>query len=649
MTTAPLWSPSATRIERSNMTAFIRQIAQTCDASVVDYPSLHAFSLAQPAAFYDALWRFFSIIGEKGTDIVLDPHLMPGAKWFPQARVNFAENHLRRRDDATAIIARTEDGSRRTLSWAELYDSVSRLAQAFTANGIRPGDRIAACLPNTPEAIIAMLATAALGAIWSSCSTDSAEQLLIDRIGQIEPKLILVADGYGYDGKLFRSSAKTEAVTRSMPSIERVVVVPFAEPDAPLPATGNSVGWHDFIAPYQPQTIPFQRFPFDHPLWVLYSSGTTGKPKAIIHGAGASMLQGLKSVILHQDLAVDERVFYYTSTGWMVWNIMLGALAWGSPVVLYEGSPTFPNVSALLDIVAEERVSVVRIVPSLIDLYIKADLNPAQSHDFEALKCVSAGGAPLHPHHCTYVYSRIKEDVHLMSPSGGTDLMGEMVTGNPIGPVYPGEIQAPSLGMSIRIFDPDGHAIEGRPGEMVCTKPFPSIPLGFWNDPTHEQHLTSYFSMYPGTWRHGDWAESTPHGGFVIHGRADATLNVNGVRIGTAEIYRGLEAVHEVKEAVAVAQRQGEGERIVLFVLMIDGVALDDALRQRIKNAVRVAATPRHVPAKIVQVADLPRSLNGKPSEIAVRDVIHNRPVVAHGLSNPAALELFRDLPELQT
>ncbi len=648
MTSGPLWTPSATRIARSNMTAFIGHVAASCDPDVVDYDTLHAFSVTRPAAFYDALWHFFSVIGEEGTDIVIDPERMPGASWFPKARLNYAENHLRRRDDGIAIIARTEDGSRRTLSWGELYDQVSSAAQELAGAGVASGDRVAACLPNVPEAIIAMLATASLGAIWSCCPTDSAEQLLIDRIGQITPKVFVVADGYRYEDKLIRSHEKTEGLIRAMPSIERVIVVPFAGLDDPLPRTGNAVRWNDFVAPYAPRTIAFSRLPFDHPLWILYSSGTTGKPKAIVHGAGASMLQGFKSIALHQDLQRDERVFYYTSTGWMVWNLMLGALGIGAQILLYEGSPVYPKPSALLDLVAEERVSVVRIVPSLIDAYIRADLFPAQTLDLAALKCVSAGGAPLLPHHCDFVYSRMKSDVHLMSPSGGTDILGEFVTGNPNGPVFPGEIQVPSLGMSVEIFDENGKPIAGCAGELVCTKAFPSMPLGFWGEPDNDRYMNSYFAMYPGVWRQGDWAQRTVHGGFTIFGRADATLNVNGVRIGTSEIYRGLESVREVKDAVAVAQRKGESERIVLFVLMTDGVWLDEALRQRIRMAVRDASTARHVPARIVQTPDLPRSLNGKSSEIAVRDIIHGRAVAPHGLSNPDSLDFFRDIPELR-
>jgi acetoacetyl-CoA synthetase len=645
-----LWTPSPERVARANMTAFVRQVSERWDPSVVDFATLHTFSVDNLASFYSAMWQFFDIVGDMGDDIVIDEHLMPGAKWFPQARLNFAENSLRRRDDGVAIIARSEGGGRRSLSWNELYDSVSRLTQALTASGVGPGDRIVAALPNVPEAVIALLAAASVGAIWSCCSTDSAEQLLLDRIGQLEPKVLIVADGYRYNGKLFRMRERTESLARQMPSLERVIVVPFAGPDAPLPAGCNAVSWNEFIAPFTPGAIAFPLLPFDHPLWVLYSSGTTGKPKAIIHGAGACLLNGLKGSVLHMDLDRDERIFFYTSTGWMVWNTMLSGLAWQSPIVLYDGSATHPTMSALFDVIAEERVNIVRIVPSLIDAYIKADLFPAETHDLAALKCVAAGSAPLLPHHYNYVYSRIKKDLHLMSPSGGTDIIGSFVTGNPTGSVYAGEIQAPSLGMDVQIFDENAHAISGQAGELVCTKPFPSMPLGFWGDGDNKRYIDSYFSMFPNVWRQGDWAESTPRGGFIIHGRADATLNVNGVRIGTAEIYRGLEGIREIEEAVAVAQRAGDAERIVLFVVLSDGIRLDDASRQRMKDAIRAAASSRHVPEKIVQVADVPRSSNGKPSEIAVRDAIHGRTSSGRlGLSNPESLELFRDIPELKS
>ena len=644
----PIWSPSPERVARANVTAFIRFVARNWDERVVDYDTLHAFSVDQLAPFHDALWQFLGIVGDKGSDIVIDPHRLPGAKWFPQAGLNFAENHLRRRDAGAAIIARSEDGARRVLSWGELYDAVSRAAQALTECGLRPGDRVAACLPNTPEAIIAMLAAASLGAIWSCCSPDYSEALLIDRLGQIEPRILFTADGYRYGGKRFSMRAKNDALARSLPGLERVIVVPFAGLGDPLPQSVRAQSWETFLGPYAPRDIEFQRFAFDHPLYLLYSSGTTGKPKAIIHGAGGCLLQLLKSVVLHYDLGRDELAFFPTTTGWMIWNIMVSALAAQAPLLLYDGSQTFPRVEAMLDLISEEQACVARIVPPLIDTYAKAGLHPALSHDLSSLKCLISGSAPLLAHQYEYVYSRIKRDLHLISPAGGTDSISSLATGNPAGPVYPGEIQVASLGMKVEIFDGSGRSLIGQPGELVCTRAFASVPLGFWGERSSERVRQAYFSMFPGVWRHGDWAEITPRGGIVIHGRSDATLKANGVRIGTAEIYAGLEHVTEVKEAVAIAHRIAAADRIVLFVVLGGERALDEALAARIRDGIRTSASARHVPHTIVQVPDIPRSLNGKPSELAVRDAVQGRAILnALGLSNPASLDFFRNIPAL--
>jgi acetoacetyl-CoA synthetase len=645
--TEPIWEPSPERIQQSKMTEFIRYVADGWDASVVDYDTLYAFSVTHVAAFWDALWQFVGIIGDKGNDIVIDPERMPGAKWFPQARLNFAENLLRRRDDSVAVVARREDGSRRALSWRELYDAVSRFQQVLRSRGIRPGDRVVACLPNIPEAVIALLATTSIGAIWSCSSPDYGEQALIDRIGQIEPKMLIVSDGYQYGGKLFDLRAKTEELIRKMPSLECVVTVPYAGLTYGGGAGDRTIAWDDVMAPFTAQEIDFPRFPFDHPVYILYSSGTTGKPKAIIHCAGGCLVQGLKRIVLHGDIAQGERTFYHTNIGWVVWNHMLAALAWESSIVLYDGSPTYPRLDSLFDVIAEERVHAFRLVPALIESFKKAGLHPAQTHDLGSLKSIIAGSAPLLPHQYEYIYSKVKTDVFLFSPAGGTDSMGSLATGNPIGPVYAGEIQARGLGMKIEVFDEDGRSVTDQPGELVCTMSFPSIPLGFWGDVNNEQMINTYFTMFPGVWRHGDWARITPRGGVIIYGRSDATLNVNGVRIGTAEIYRGLEHIAEIKEAVAVAHRRNDGEQIVLFVILAAGHELGAALEERIKGDIRRSATARHVPGAIVQVTDVPRSLNGKPSEIAIRNIIHGRETSRLALSNPQALDLFRDIPEL--
>jgi acetoacetyl-CoA synthetase len=643
----PIWTPSAERIARANITALIAQVAKRAP-SVNDYASLYAWSIDDLAGFWSELWDFLTIIGDKGETVVTGDGSILGTRWFPDARLNFAENHLRRRDDAVALVGRSEGGPRREMTWRALYDAVSRLRAAFAAMGVQPGDRIASFLPNVPETVIACLAATSLGAIWSACSPDYGLQAVLDRFSQIEPKVLLIADGYRYGGKTIALAERNDELARQLPSLERVIFVPFLDEGAAAPDLPGAVSWAGFIAPFAAREIVFERFAFDHPVYILYSSGTTGKPKAIIHGAGGSLLQSVKEMVVHCDCRPDEPVFFQTTAGWVVWNIMLGAMPWGSPIVLYDGAPTYPE-TALLDVLAEEHVGVARLVPPLYDSYIRAGLTPAASHDLSALRCILSGSAPLLPHHYEYVYGKLKHDLHLLSPAGGTDLMGSLVSGNPAGPVYPGIIQGRTLGMAVEIFDEQGKPLIGQPGELVCTKPFPSVPLGFWGDRNRERVREAYFSTFPGVWRHGDWAELKADGGVVIYGRADATLKVNGVRIGTAEIYRGLEKVREVAEAVAVTQRRGNDERIVLFVVTGQGITLDAALAARIGQAIRDSATARHVPAKIVQVPDLLRSLNGKPSEIAVRNAINGEPLSGQlGLSNPQAITLFTDIAALR-
>lgn len=638
----PIWSPSAERVARANMTAFIRRVAQRHPA-VQDYGSLYAFSVDNIPAFWSELWDYLGIAGDKGTEIFSGTSIFE-SRWFTQARLNFTENHLRRRDDAVAIIAHTEDGRRRTLSFRGLYDEVARFRSALAAHGVGKGDRVAACLPNCPEAVIALLATASLGAIWSACSPDYGAEALIDRFGQITPKVLLVTDGYDYDGRFFDQRSKNAVLAHALrPDV--AVVIPFAS--TPMENGGEFIRWDTFVETFQAGSIEFERFAFDLPLYVLYSSGTTGKPKAIVHSAGASLLQTMKELALHCDLHRGEPVFFQTNIGWVVWNILIAGLALGSPIVLYDGAPHFPKPDRLFDILQVERVAVARIVPPMIESYLKAKLRPADTHDLSALKCILAGSAPLLPHHYAYVYSHIKGDLHLMSPAGGTDLMGALVTGNPIGPVYPGEIQTRSLGMMVEVFDETGRSIIGKPGELVCTRPFPSVPLRFWGDETRERVHEQYFSIYPGVWRHGDWAEITPEGGAIIYGRSDATLNVNGIRIGTAEIYRGLENIGEIKEAVAVAHHTSGREEIVLFVVMNNNLVLGPQIVSRIQHSIRASATARHVPQKVIAVPDLLRTHNGKPSEIAIRDVINGRPVKnTLGLSNPEIITVFESFAE---
>jgi acetoacetyl-CoA synthetase len=585
--------------------------------------------------------------GEDGP-VLVDAQRMPGARWFPEARLNFAENLLRRRDAAPALIAWAEGRPRREISHAELARDVSRLAQALAAWGVGPGDRVAGFLPNLPEAVVAMLATASLGAIWSSCSPDFGTRGVVDRFGQITPKVLFAADGYGYAGKRFDSLARVAEIRREIASLERVVIVPSAEDEPDLARIPGAGLWHDALAAFPARALVFERFPFDHPLYVLFSSGTTGPPKCILHGAGGTLLQHRKEHLLHVDLKPDDRLFYFTTTGWMMWNWLVSGLASDATLVLYDGSPFHPDAGVLFDLAQRERVAVFGTSAKFIDAAAKAGVQPGRTHDLSSLRTVLSTGSPLAPEGFDWVYENLKRDVQLASISGGTDIIACFVGGNPIGPVHRGEIQAPCLGMRVEVFDDQGRSLRGEKGELVCTAPFPSVPLGFWNDPDGRRFRAAYFEKHPGVWSHGDFAELTPRGGVIIHGRSDAVLNPGGVRIGTAEIYRQVESIPEVLESLAIGQAWQGDTRVVLFVRLREGVTLDEGLAERIRRRIRDNTTPRHVPAKLVQVADIPRTKSGKIVELAVRDVVHGRPVAnREALANPEALALFEGLAEL--
>jgi acetoacetyl-CoA synthetase len=642
---APLWTPSDERIRYSNMTAFIEMIGRY-DSAVTDFPSLYACSIERPECFWSLLWDFLGILGDKGSEVVDTRARIHEARWFPGASLNLAENLLRRRDDGTAIVALDEGlEGRRALSWRELYNEVARMRAVLLERGVGPGDRVAGCLPNVPEAVIAALASLSLGAVWTACSPEYGLDALLDRFGQVAPKLLFLTDGYRYAGRVHRLSDKNRSVIDQLAMAGRAVVLPFIG-DKKL---NGAMNWEDFVAQGVQGEIRFERFSFDHPAYILYSSGTTGKPKSLLHGIGGSLLQSAKEIVLHCDCRPDQPVFFQTTTGWMVWNVALTSLAWGAPIVLYDGSPTWPSETVLFDIIASEGVRIARIVPPVLDACMRRGLRPDHTHDLRTLQCILSGSAPLLPRHCEYVYSYVKRDVHLMSPMGGTDIMATLATGNPIGPVYSGEIQCRSLGMSVEICDSRGNTLGiGQAGEMVCTRSFPSVPLGVWGDQDGAVLHEQYFSKFPGKWRHGDWAELTPQGGVIVYGRADAILNVNGVRIGTAEIYRGLESINDIETAVAVAQRVNDGERMLLFIVLRNGLLLDQKLERIIRQTLRESYSPRHVPDMIVQVPDVLRSMNGKPSEIAVRNVINGRDL-AHqaGLSNPQLIPLFQELAAL--
>jgi len=649
----PLWQPSPARIANANLTAFLREARARWGVAADDYAALHRWSVAEPAQFWQSVWSFCGVIGDEcDGPALLDGHRMPGARWFPEAQLNFAENLLRRRDRAPAIVFWGEERLKTTVTWAELYSEVSRLAQALQAAGLKPGDRVAGYLPNVPGAVIAMLAATSLGAVWSSCSPDFGVQGVLDRFGQIEPKILFAADGYFYSGKTIDLVDRLEEISRNLPSVEKIVVVPYTRPRPPLAGIPRAVNVHDLMAPWRPRELNLERFPFDHPLYIMYSSGTTGVPKCIVHGAGGTLLQHLKEHQLHVDLKAGERLFYFTTCGWMMWNWLASALASRATIVLYDGSPFVAGGRILFDYADAARINVFGTSAKFIDSAAKAGLRPRVSHHLTSMKALLSTGSPLVPEGFDYVYREIKRDLHLASIAGGTDLISCFVLGNPAAPVWRGEIQCRGLGMKVEVFDDAGRPVREEKGELVCTAPFPSMPVGFWNDADGAKYRAAYFGKFPGVWCHGDYIEETAHGGLVIYGRSDTVLNPGGVRIGTAEIYRQVERLEEVIESLVIGQdwppERPVDVRVVLFVRLRDGIRLDEALTDKIKRWIRGNATPRHVPAKIVQVPDIPRTKSGKLVELAVRNVVHGRPVKnVEALANPEALEHYRNRTEL--
>ena len=662
--TAPLWTPSPGRAARANLTRFL-QHARKRGSTAADYPGLYAWSIVDPASFWLSVWEFCDVVAEGGTepaapgDVLVGgermapPDPVLGPRWFPRVRLNFAANLLRRADEGEALVSWDERGFRHRMSFAELRNAVASCAAALRAAGVSPGDRVAGFLPNIPEAVIAMLAAASLGAVWSSCSPDFGAKGVLDRFGQIRPKVLLAADGYRYAGKRIDCLARVREVREAIPGIGQVVVVPWLDEHPDIGGIAGARLWDEFMGDGEEPAVTLdalETFPFDHPLYVMYSSGTTGLPKCMVHGAGGTLIQHLKELVLHTDLTRDDRIFYFTTCGWMMWNWLVSSLAAGATVVLYDGAPMARDGAVLWDMAAEERITVFGTSAKYLAMAEKQGLEPGRTHDLAALRAILSTGSPLAAHSYDYVYGRIGPDIHLASISGGTDIISCFALGNPIGPVWRGELQVRGLGMSVAILDDEGHPIAGTPGELCCTAPFPSMPVAFWNDPDGSAYRAAYFERFPGVWRHGDWAELTVHDGLIIHGRSDATLNPGGVRIGTAEIYRQVEQLPEIVESLVVGQEWEGDVRIVLFVRLRDGLRLDDALRERICRRIRDTTSPHHVPRRIVQVADIPRTISGKITELAVREVIHGRPVKNRdALANPAALDLYRELPELRS
>ena len=640
----PIWEPSKERVERANLSRFMRFVReQHPHANLHDYRALYDFSIRNPEKFWIQVWEFCGIKATGDHERVLvDADRMPGATWFPDVRLNFAQNLLRYRDDRTALLFRGESGIAYEITYAELHEQVGALTAALKERGIGVGDRVAGFMPNLPATVIAMLATTALGAVWSSCSPDFGIEGVVDRFGQIRPKLLFCADGHAYGGKQFDCLQKVRGVLERIDSIECVVVVPYLDPQPSLDGLRDAVLLPDFVAAHAGSEPEFAATTFDHPLYVMYSSGTTGVPKCIVHGAGGTLLQHLKELVLHTDLRREDRIFYYTTCGWMMWNWLVSSLAVGATVVLYDGSPTPPDANALWDLVDEFGISIFGTSAKWISASEKAGAKPAETHKLTTLRTILSTGSPLAPESFDYVYRDVKQRVLLSSISGGTDILSCFALGCPILPVWRGELQCRGLGMAVQILDDDGTSLRETTGELACVAPFPSMPIGFWDDADGSKYRAAYFEHHPGVWCQGDYARLTEHDGVVIHGRSDATLNPGGVRIGTAEIYRQVEQLPEVLESVCIGQDWQDDVRVLLFVHLRAGIALDDALRNRIRKQIRDNTTPRHVPAKILQVADIPRTTSGKIAELAVRDAIHGRPVRnTDALANPQALAHF--------
>jgi len=666
MSEQPMWAPSQALIEETNVTAFARRAIRRWKLGLNTYPDFYAWSVDRPEQFWDSVWDSCGVIAsKKGARVLVDGERMPGARWFPEARLNFAENMLRRRDAADAFVFWDETGFRRRISHAELHSEVSRVAQAMRAEGLVAGDRVAAFIPNMPETAVLALAAISIGAVWSSCSPDFGSAGVLDRFGQTGPKLLFCADGYLYNGKAHDSLARVQEIAAQLPSVRRVVVVPhlalhsfqsalhsFQSAVPEVSGITNALRYADWIAPYAPGVIAYEQLPFDHPLYILFTSGTTGKPKCIVHGAGGTLLAGLKTYKLQFDVRPLDRFFYYTTCNWVMWNLLFQGLLAEASIMLYDGSPFMRDAAILFDYCDAERFTQFGTSAKFIDAIAKRGLKPGKTHSLASVRTIISTGSPLVPESYDYVYREIKRDVCLSSISGGTDIMAAFADANPILPVWRGELQCRSLGMKVEVWDEDGRALVGQKGELVCTRPFPSMPIGFWNDPGGKRYHEAYFARYPNVWCHGDYCELTARGTMIVYGRSDATLNPGGVRIGTAEIYGQVEKIDAVEESVAIGQlwppEQPSDTRVVLFVKLRPGLVLDAALEERIRRQIREHTTPRHVQARIVQVPDTPRHKNATLVELVEKAMVHGMPVThTDALANPEVLGLFRNMPEL--
>lgn len=641
-----VWKPK--HQEMTLMWQFKHLVETTYAHKIENYRQLHDWSVNNPEKFWQMIKDFFAIPFTKTAKQILNEYThMKDARWFVGAELNYAQAILSRDDDHPAIVSIAENGSKEILTYHELRHEVARCKSGLLQAGIGQGDRIAAILPNVSYTIIAFLAAASIGAIWSSCSPDFGIQAAVDRLGQIEPKLLFIGDAHIYQGKEYEGLNKIPQLLKDIPSLNEIIVCPVIHSEPSLQTYPKTMLWHDFVKPNP--NLEFAALPFDHPLYILFSSGTTGKPKCIVHQAGGVLLQHLKELGLHTDIRHFDNLFFYTTCGWMMWNWMVSVLGLGATLTLYEGSPTYPNALRLFEIIESEKVTVFGTSAKFISAVEKAGASPHKHFSLNRLRCILSTGSPLLPKNYDFVYQHIKNDVQLSSISGGTDIVSCFALGNPLVPVYRGEIQSLGLGMSVEVFDEMGHSVYEQRGELVCTKPFPTMPLGFWNDPKDEKYQHAYFERFPGVWSHGDYAEITANQGLIIYGRSDAVLNPGGVRIGTAEIYRQTEKIPEVIDSCVIGQNWEDDVRVVLFVQLHQGIELDEALKNKIRQTIRTNASPRHVPAKIIQVPEIPRTINNKIVELAVRQVVHGESISnLQSLANPHALDYFKNRKELQ-
>ncbi len=644
-----LWQPSEERVRSTNMFHFLQHVNEKQGTAFRTYDDLYGWSIQEIPTFWATLWEYAGFSVSRPYDQVVDDvSKLPGARWFEGARLNFAENLLRFRDERVALSFKGEGRPTVHMTYAELYDRVARLAASLRAMGIRPGDRIAGFVPNMTETVVAMLAAVSVGAVWSSCSPDFGIKGVLDRFGQIQPRVLFTANGYQYNGKTFDSLERIGEILKELPTIEKVVIIPYTDPHPDPGRVRNGVLLEDFMAKESGLTIDFEQLPANHPLYIMYSSGTTGIPKCIVHGAVGTLIQHFKELKLHTDVKRNDTIFYFTTCGWMMWNWLVSSLMLGARVLLYDGSPFYPDPGAMWQMAQDEKITIFGTSAKYLAAVEKAGVKPKETYDLTPLKAVLSTGSPLAVESFEYVYRDIKADLCLSSISGGTDIISCFALGNPMGPVYAGELQCRGLGMKVEAWNEEGKPVIGEKGELVCTAAAPSMPIYFWNDPDGQKYRDAYFSVFPGVWHHGDFIEITERGGVIIYGRSDATLNPGGVRIGTAEIYRQVETIPEILDSLVVGQDWDNDVRVILFVKLRDGCVLDDALIQRIKTAIRTNTTPRHVPAKIIAVPDIPYTISGKKVELAVRKVIHNQEVKnKDALANPDSLEYFRNLPEL--